>query len=84
MLPNHSERQTISRKPYCTYCYRHDLLLSVPVSWKGYGVQNFNLTKEQVGWIAAPAFWGFTLAQIYRRHPGGCAGYEKTTWICIF
>jgi fucose permease len=25
----------------------------------------FTLTKEQVGWIFAPAFWGFTLAQIF-------------------
>src|SRR5664279_2748487 len=25
----------------------------------------FNLTKEQVGWIFAPAFWGFTLAMIF-------------------
>ncbi|MEO5682788.1 MAG: MFS transporter [Chitinophagaceae bacterium] len=25
----------------------------------------FTLTKEQVGWIFAPAFWGFTLAQVF-------------------
>ena len=25
----------------------------------------FNLTKEQVGWIFSPAFWGFTLAMIF-------------------
>jgi len=25
----------------------------------------FTLSKEQVGWIFAPAFWGFTLAQIF-------------------
>jgi fucose permease len=25
----------------------------------------FHLTKEQVGWIFAPAFWGFTLAMIF-------------------
>ena len=25
----------------------------------------FNLTKEQIGWIFAPAFWGFTLAMIF-------------------
>jgi len=24
----------------------------------------FNLTKEQVGWIFSPAFWGFTLAMV--------------------
>ena len=25
----------------------------------------FNLTKEQIGWIFSPAFWGFTLAMIF-------------------
>lgn len=25
----------------------------------------FNLTKEQVGWIFSPAFWGFTLAMVF-------------------
>ena len=25
----------------------------------------FNLTKEQVGWVFSPAFWGFTLAMIF-------------------
>lgn len=25
----------------------------------------FNLSKEQVGWIFSPAFWGFTLAMIF-------------------
>src|ERR1051326_3749259 len=25
----------------------------------------FTLNKEQVGWIFAPAFWGFTLAMIF-------------------
>ena len=25
----------------------------------------FHLTKEQVGWVFAPAFWGFTLAMIF-------------------
>ena len=25
----------------------------------------FNLTKEQIGWIFAPAFYGFTLAMIF-------------------
>ena len=25
----------------------------------------FNLTKEQLGWIFSPAFWGFTLAMIF-------------------
>src|SRR5689334_22982337 len=25
----------------------------------------FTLSKEQVGWIFAPAFWGFTLAMIF-------------------
>ena len=25
----------------------------------------YNLTKEQVGWIFSPAFWGFTLAMIF-------------------
>jgi fucose permease len=25
----------------------------------------YNLTKEQIGWIFSPAFWGFTLAMIF-------------------
>lgn len=25
----------------------------------------FNLTKEEVGWVFSPAFWGFTLAMIF-------------------
>ena len=25
----------------------------------------YNLTKEQVGWVFSPAFWGFTLAMIF-------------------
>ena len=25
----------------------------------------YNLTKEQLGWIFSPAFWGFTLAMIF-------------------
>jgi fucose permease len=27
--------------------------------------KEFNLTKEQIGWIFSPAFWGFTLAMIF-------------------
>ncbi|HET9747218.1 MAG TPA: hypothetical protein VFP97_16000 [Chitinophagaceae bacterium] len=25
----------------------------------------YNLSKEQVGWVFSPAFWGFTLAMIF-------------------
>ncbi len=34
-------------------------------SLEGVWGQEFNLTKEQVGWIFSPAFWGFTLAMIF-------------------
>nr|MBA3675014.1 MFS transporter [Chitinophagaceae bacterium] len=27
--------------------------------------KEYNLTKEQLGWIFSPAFWGFTLAMIF-------------------
>ncbi|MBC8054132.1 MAG: MFS transporter [Sphingobacteriaceae bacterium] len=27
--------------------------------------QEYNLTKEELGWIFSPAFWGFTLAMIF-------------------
>lgn len=34
-------------------------------SLEGVWSKEFNLTKEQVGWIFSPAFWGFTLAMIF-------------------
>jgi MFS family permease len=34
-------------------------------SLEGIWSNEFNLTKEQVGWIFSPAFWGFTLAMIF-------------------
>jgi MFS family permease len=40
-----------------TFAYRAAL--------EGIWGDEFNLTKEQVGWIFSPAFWGFTLAMIF-------------------
>jgi fucose permease len=40
-----------------TFAYRAAL--------EGTWEKEFNLTKEQVGWIFSPAFWGFTLAMIF-------------------
>jgi MFS family permease len=34
-------------------------------SLEGVWSHDFNLTKEQLGWIFSPAFWGFTLAMIF-------------------
>lgn len=34
-------------------------------SLEGIWSTEFNLTKEQLGWIFSPAFWGFTLAMIF-------------------
>src|SRR5258707_12811841 len=34
-------------------------------SLEGVWGTEFNLTKEQVGWIFSPAFYGFTLAMIF-------------------
>jgi MFS family permease len=39
-------------------------LLSEP-HLKEHGGTEFTLTKEQIGWIFAPAFYGFTLAMIF-------------------
>ena len=40
-----------------TFAYRAAL--------EGTWEKEFHLTKEQVGWIFSPAFWGFTLAMIF-------------------
>jgi MFS family permease len=34
-------------------------------SLEGVWGEAFHLTKEQVGWVFSPAFWGFTLAMIF-------------------
>ncbi len=34
-------------------------------SLEGVWGETFNLTKEQLGWIFSPAFWGFTLAMVF-------------------
>lgn len=34
-------------------------------SLEGVWGETFHLTKEQLGWIFSPAFWGFTLAMIF-------------------
>jgi fucose permease len=34
-------------------------------SLEGVWGESFHLTKEQVGWIFSPAFWGFTLAMVF-------------------
>ena len=40
-----------------TFAYRAAL--------EGTWEKEFHLTKEQIGWIFSPAFWGFTLAMIF-------------------
>lgn len=40
------------------------LTFAFRASLEGIWGAQFNLTKEQTGWIFAPAFWGFTLAMI--------------------
>lgn len=40
-----------------TFAYR--------AAFEGTWEKEFNLTKEQIGWIFSPAFWGFTLAMIF-------------------
>lgn len=37
----------------------------------------FNLTKEEVGWIFSPAFWGFTLAMIFGGPLADVIGMKK-------
>src|SRR6201996_8481512 len=34
-------------------------------SLEGVWSHDFNLDKEQLGWIFSPAFWGFTLAMVF-------------------
>ncbi|MGZ5133946.1 MAG: MFS transporter [Flavitalea sp.] len=34
-------------------------------SLEGVWGTEFNLTKEEIGWIFSPAFWGFTLAMVF-------------------
>src|SRR5947208_12703939 len=34
-------------------------------SLEGIWSSEFHLTKEQLGWIFSPAFWGFTLAMVF-------------------
>ncbi len=34
-------------------------------SLEGIWGTEFNLTKEEIGWIFSPAFWGFTLAMVF-------------------
>lgn len=34
-------------------------------SLEGVWSEAFHLTKEQVGWVFSPAFWGFTLAMVF-------------------
>ncbi len=34
-------------------------------SLEGVWGESFHLTKEQLGWIFSPAFWGFTLAMVF-------------------
>jgi len=41
------------------------LTFAFRASLEGVWGAEFNLTKEQVGWIFSPAFWGFTLAMVF-------------------
>lgn len=40
------------------------LTFAFRASLEGVWGTEFNLTKEQVGWVFSPAFWGFTLAMV--------------------
>jgi len=40
------------------------LTFAFRASLEGVWGAEFNLTKEQVGWVFSPAFWGFTLAMV--------------------
>jgi fucose permease len=41
------------------------LTFAFRASLEGVWGAEFNLTKEQVGWVFSPAFWGFTLAMVF-------------------
>jgi fucose permease len=41
------------------------LTFAFRASLEGVWGREFNLTKEQVGWVFSPAFWGFTLAMVF-------------------
>ena len=43
----------------------------------------FNLTKEQLGWIFSPAFYGFTLAMIFGGPLCDVIGMKTITCACI-
>ncbi|MBD0351439.1 MAG: MFS transporter [Flavisolibacter sp.] len=40
------------------------MTFAIRASLEGVWGNEFNLSKEQIGWIFSPAFWGFTLAMI--------------------
>jgi len=41
------------------------MTFALRASLEGVWGDAFHLTKEQLGWIFSPAFWGFTLAMIF-------------------
>ena len=41
------------------------LTFAFRASLEGVWSSEFNLTKEQLGWVFSPAFWGFTLAMVF-------------------
>src|SRR4026208_224672 len=61
--------QTINRKRLflasCIALIFTSLTLAFRAALENVWGTEFNLTKEQIGWIFSPAFWGFTLAMIF-------------------
>jgi MFS family permease len=41
------------------------MTFAIRAALEGVWGTEYNLTKEQVGWVFSPAFWGFTLAMIF-------------------
>ena len=41
------------------------MTFAIRASLEGVWGAEFNLSKEEVGWIFSPAFWGFTLAMVF-------------------
>jgi MFS family permease len=60
---------TINRQPLflasCIALIFTSLTFAFRASLEGVWGREFNLNKEQVGWVFSPAFWGFTLAMVF-------------------
>lgn len=62
-------QSTIQRGPLffasCIALIVTSMTFAFRASLEGVWGAEFNLNKEQIGWIFSPAFWGFTLAMIF-------------------